>query len=147
MIQFVKDNRPYSQTNREDLINYYLSIGCVEVPILYDGDLLKPLWNGTEWVESATDEEIIEANKPKVPSQARSMNLRLILIQNGISMQSIYNTIASLPSPNNELAYQMFEYATHYDRNNAMINTLAQIMGVSQEQLDTFFIQAENLVV
>jgi hypothetical protein len=147
MIQFVKDNRPYSQTDREDLINYYLSIGCVEVPILYNGDLLKPLWNGTEWIEEATSEEIIEANKPKVPSQARSMNLRLILIQNGISMQSIYDTIASLPSPNNELAYQMFEYATHYDRNNAMINTLAQLMGVSQEQLDTFFIQAENLVV
>jgi hypothetical protein len=147
MIQFIKDNRPYSQTNREDLIDYYLSIGCVEVPILYDGDLIKPLWNGTEWIESATAEEIAEANKPKVPSQARSMNLRLILIQNGISMQSIYDTIASLPSPNNELAYQMFEYATHYDRNNAMINTLAQLMGVSQEQLDTFFIQAENLVV
>ena len=104
-------------------------------------------WNGTEWIEGATAEEIAEANKPKVPNQARSMNLRLILIQNGISMQSIYDTISSLPSPNNELAYQMFEYATHYDRNNAMINTLAQLMGVTQKQLDTFFIQAENLVV
>lgn len=95
-----------------------------------------------EIVEKEDISSIIE-----VPSTARSMNFRLVLIQNGITMQSIYDIIASLPSPNNELAYQMFEYATHYDRNNAMINTLAEIMGVSQEQLDDFFIQSENLVV
>lgn len=94
-----------------------------------------------------TPEEIAEANKPKVPQTARSMNFRLVLIQNGISMQSVYDLIDSLPTPQNQLAYQMFEYATHYDRNNAMINTLAQMMSISQEQLDDFFIQSENLVV
>jgi len=133
--------------NQDKVINGQLVSEWQATEVLPNETLLKPLWNGSEWIEGATAEEIIEANKPKVPSQARSMNLRLVLIQNGISMQSIYDTIASLPSPNNELAYQMFEYATHYDRNNAMINTLAQLMGVSQEQLDTFFIQAENLVV
>jgi len=98
-------------------------------------------------IEPASEAEIAEANKAKVPTQARSMNLRLVLIQNGISIQSVYDKIANLPSPNNELGYQMFEYATHYDRNNQMINTLAQLMNVSQKQLDDFFIQAENLVV
>lgn len=101
---------------------------------------------GVDYVKS-TPEEIAEANKPIVPNVARSMNFRLVLIQNGISMQSVYELIASLPSPQNELGYQMFEYATHYDRNNAMINGLAQMMGISQEQLDAFFIQSENLVV
>jgi hypothetical protein len=115
--------------------------------VLPSEDLLKPSWNGTEWIEGATAGEIAEANKPIVPSQARSMNLRLVLIQNGISIQDIYDTIASLPSPHNALGYQMFEYATHYDRNNPMINTLAQLMNISQEELDNFFIQAENLVV
>jgi hypothetical protein len=113
----------------------------------YQGNFINPIWNGSEYVEGATPEEIAEANKPIVPSTARSMNFRIVLIQNGITMQSIYDVISSLPSPNNELAYQMFEYATHYDRNNEMINTLAQIIGVSQEQLDNFFIQSENLVV
>ena len=28
--------------------------------------LLKPFWNGTEWIEGATPEEIAEANKPIV---------------------------------------------------------------------------------
>ena len=99
------------------------------------------------WIEGATSKEIAEANKPIVPTQARSMNLRLVLIENGIFMESIYDLINSLPSPTKEKAYQMFEYATHYDRNNQMLNTLAQMLNISQEQLDQFFIQAENLVV
>ena len=101
----------------------------------------------THEVIDFTPEEIAEANKPKVPQTARSMNFRLVLIQNGISTQAVYDLIDSLPTPQNQLAYQMFEYATHYDRNNTMINGLAQMMGISQEQLDDFFIQSENLVV
>lgn len=112
-------------------------------------DFVKPMVSPQtlEVYEGATPEEIAEANKAKAPTQARSMNLRLVLIQNGISIQDVYDAIASLPSPQNALGYQMFEYATHYDRNNPMINTLAQLMNVSQEQLDDFFIQAENLVI
>lgn len=60
MRQFVKDNRPFAQTSREDFAQKYLSEGCTEVPILYNGDLFKPLWNGSEWIESATSEEIAE---------------------------------------------------------------------------------------
>lgn len=114
---------------------------------MYENQFFIGIWNGSEWVEGATPEEIAEANKPIVPQTARSMNFRLVLIQNGISMQSVYDLIDSLPTPQNQLAYQMFEYATHYDRNNAMVNGLAQMMGISQEQLDDFFIQSENLVV
>lgn len=147
MIQFILKNKPYCQTDRIDLINYYQSLGCEQVSVLYNGEFLNPIWNGSEWIEGATPEEIEQANKPIVPAQARSMNFRLVLIQNGITMQSIYDAIAALPSPHNELGYQMFEYATHYDRSNAMINTLAQLMGISQEQLDNFFVQSENLVV
>ena len=60
MRQFIKNNRPYSQTDREDLIQHYLDLGCVEVPILYNGSFLKPLWNDTQWIEEATPEEIAE---------------------------------------------------------------------------------------
>lgn len=112
-------------------------------------DFIKPMVNSEtlEVYEGATPEEIAEVNKPIVPQTARSMNFRLVLIQNGISMQSVYDLIDSLPTPQNQLAYQMFEYATHYDRNNTMINGLAQMMSISQEQLDDFFIQSEKLVV
>lgn len=147
MRQFIKNNRPYAQTSREDFAQKYLSEGCEEVSVLYNGNFIDAVWNGSEFIEGATPEEIAEANNPIVLQTARSMNFRLVLIQNGISMQAVYNLISSLPSPQNELAYQMFEYATHYERSNAMVNLLAQMMGISQEQLDDFFIQSENLVV
>ena len=147
MRQFIKNNKPYAQTSRYDFAQKYLDEGCLEVPVLYNGSFLNPIWNGTDFIEGATPEEIAEANKAKVPQTARSMNFRLVLIQNGISMQSVYDLIDSLPTPQSELAYQMFEYATDYDRNNAMVNALAQMTGISQEQLDDFFIQAENLVI
>ena len=147
MRQFIKNNRPYQQTERNDFAQKFILEGAIEVPILYNENFIKPTWNDSEWIEGATPEEIEQANKPIVPQIARSMNFRLVLIKNGISMQSVYDLIANLPSPQNELAYQMFEYATHYDRNNAMVNGLAQMMGISQEQLDDFFIQSEKLVI
>ena len=60
MIQFIKDNKPFSQTDREDLIPYYLGLGCEQVPILYNGNFIDPIWNGSEWIEGATPEEIAE---------------------------------------------------------------------------------------
>lgn len=132
----------------EIIERYRNTQGMFEVPLCVE-QFYRKKWDfdNEVWIEGATPEEIAEANKVIVPQIARSMNFRLVLIQNGISMQSVYDLIASLPSPQNELGYQMFEYATHYDRNNAMINGLAQIMGISQEQLDDFFIQSENLVI
>lgn len=127
--------------------NNELPIECGFASKNYNLQFIAGKWNGTEWVEGLTDEELAELNKPIVPAIARSMNFRLVLIQNGISLQTIYDIIAGLPFPHNELAYQMFEYATHYDRNNAMINQLAAMMSISQEQLDNFFIQSENLTV
>ena len=67
MRQFIKNNKPYAQTSREDFAQKYLLEGCVEVPVLYAyGTFIDAFWNGSEWIEGATPEEIAEANKPKV---------------------------------------------------------------------------------
>ena len=60
MRQFIKNNRPYAQTSREDFVEKYLSEGCLEVPVLYNGSFIDPIWNGSEWIEGATPEEIAE---------------------------------------------------------------------------------------
>ena len=65
MIQFILENKPYTQTDREDLIPYYLGLGCEQVPVLYNGGLIKPIWNGSEWIEGATPEEIAEQELEK----------------------------------------------------------------------------------
>lgn len=66
MRQFIKNNRPYAQTSREDFAQKYLAEGCEEVSVLYNGNFIDPTWNGSEFIEGATPEEIAEANKPKV---------------------------------------------------------------------------------
>ena len=60
MRQFIKNNKPYAQTSREDFAQKYLSEGCQEVSVLYNGGFIKPIWFGSEWIEGATPEEIAE---------------------------------------------------------------------------------------
>lgn len=61
MKQFIKDNRPYAQTSREDFAQKYLEEGCEEVPVLYiQGTFIDAIWNGIDFVEGATSEEITE---------------------------------------------------------------------------------------
>ena len=60
MRQFIKNNRPYAQTSRDDFAQKYLSEGCEEVSVLYNGNFVDPIWNGTTFMEGATPEEITE---------------------------------------------------------------------------------------
>ena len=66
MIQFILNNKPFSLTDREDLIPYYLGLGCIQVPKLYNGSFLNPIWNGTDFIEEATPEEIAEQKHYKI---------------------------------------------------------------------------------
>ena len=59
MRQFILNNKPYSQTDRDDVAAYYISIGCIEVPILYQDNFFEPVWNGSNFIESLTPEEIL----------------------------------------------------------------------------------------
>lgn len=66
MRQFVKNNRPYAQTSREDFAQKYLSEGCEEVSVLYNGNSIDAVWNGNDFVEGATPEEIAQQNQLKI---------------------------------------------------------------------------------
>ena len=66
MKQFIKDNRPYCQSDRDDLTNYYISLGCIEVPVLYRDELIIPIWNGKIFIESATQTDIDRINEEKI---------------------------------------------------------------------------------
>lgn len=56
--QFIKNNRPFAKTNKQYSIDKYLLEGCVEVPVLYEGNFIDAIWNGSEFIEGATPEEI-----------------------------------------------------------------------------------------
>lgn len=117
----------------------------IEVNVLYTGNYLFPKWNSTQWIEGATTEEIAELNKTIVPESISQMKLRKQLILSGIAISSIDALIQSLPQPNRDLIYTMWEYAVVFDRNNPELNAMAQMLNISSEQLDEIFINGNLL--
>lgn len=103
---------------------------------------------GVEWVlidKTPTPEEIAEANKPIVPESISQMKLRKQLILSGISISLIDDLIQQLPQPNRDLIFTMWEYAVVFDRANPELNEMAQMLNISQEQLDDIFINGNKL--
>lgn len=145
MIQFILNNKPYCQTDREDLLSYYLGLGCEEVSVLYNGNFLNPFWNGTEFIEGATPEEIAEANKPIVPQTISAMRLKLQLFDMGITDEDIFQDIDSIPDfmfsiAEKEKAKIKYKTATTFERVNGELNFIATMEGLTQEQVDEIFI-------
>ena len=150
MRQFIKDNRPYAQTSREDFAQKYLDESCLEVPVLYNGSFIDPIWNGTEWIEGATSEEIAEANKPKVPEEISAMRLKLQLFDLGITDEDIFEDIDSIPDSmfsiaEKEKAKIKYKTAVTFERTNGELNFVATMEGLTQEQVDEIFINGNLL--
>ena len=79
MRQFIKNNKPYAQTSREDFAQKYLLEGAEICPILYNGNFTNPIWNGSNWIENATPEELQEIQRPILLERLQdySIDLRL----------------------------------------------------------------------
>ena len=146
MRQFIKNNRPYAQTSREDFAQKYLSEGCEEVPVLYNRSFIDAVWNGTDFVEGATPEEIAEANKPKVPIQVKNMKFRLALIKSGIMPSSIDTSITQMPEgAMKENIFTLWNFADYLERNDVSLNYMAGQFNITHEQLDNLFILSDTL--
>ena len=146
MRQFIKNNRPYAQTSREDFAQKYLAEGCEEVSVLYNGNFVDPIWNGTTFMEGATPEEIAEANKPIVPIQIKNMKFRLALIKSGIMPSSIDSVITQMPEgAMKENIFTLWNFADYLERNDASLNYMAGQFNITHEQLDEIFINGNLL--
>lgn len=146
MRQFIKNNKPYAQTSREDFAQKYLDESCLEVPVLYNGSFIDPIWNGTAFVEGATPEEIAEANKPKVPIQVKNMKFRLALIKSGIMPSSIDSAITQMPEgAMKENIFTLWNFADYLERNDASLNYMAGQFNITHEQLDNLFILSDTI--
>ena len=127
--------------------------------VLVPQDDTTPMWqaywqhkqSGGEIVfVEATQEEITEANKPKVPCSISRMRLKLELFERNITVEDIVDTITSIPSSvfseaEKQKALIKFQEATSYDRYNADLNLIATLMGLSQQDLDEIFINGNLL--
>lgn len=104
--------------------------------------LLKPDVNNdyTDFIETATEQELQDYISSQVPQTISQMKFRVQLILNGISIDSIYQTINSIPDELlRQMIYTKFEYAQEFERTDETLNQMAQMLQVSQEQLDSIF--------
>ena len=100
---------------------------------------------GFQYVES-TEQEIAEANKPKVPIQVKNMKFRLALIKSGIMPSSIDTAINQMPEgAMKENIFTLWNFADYLERNDASLNYMAGQFNISQEQLDNLFILSDTL--
>ena len=99
-----------------------------------------------KYYEGATAEEMAEEKKLIVPGSISQMKLRMQLILSGISIASIYAMIEQIPDQmQKELIYAKWEYAVIFDRNDATLNQMVQLLGITSEQLDDIFINGNKL--
>lgn len=123
----------------------------IEKPInaterIYTGSYIKPKYSVQDdnFYESATIEEIEEANKPFAPLEVALWKLKFILSQMGLE-QSVIDSINQLPDPPKTAALYLWNYGTAVDRHSATVDLIKQSVGLSDRQVDDIFIQAESI--
>lgn len=93
-------------------------------------------WHNGQWIETA----------PVVPEIISARQIRLWLINNGIQLIQVENAINNIEDPiTRETIKIEWEYAPYVERNHPMLVPLAQALGLTEQQIDIAFIQAQNI--
>jgi len=112
----------------------------------YNLNFVKPIWNGSEWIEGATPQEIAEYSALKVPKEVANMNFRLALIRFGIFPSIIDTAFAYMEnSAEREEYIALWNTANTMERNNPKLIAMALEFGINSMQLDEIFKYANTL--
>ena len=113
------------------------------VNIEYLGNFYKPFWNGIEWIEGATQQEIEEANKPTIPEVVTRRQFKIALAVLGYNEENILNGINQLPEPNKTIARISYTESGTFERNSDDLNFVAKtFLSLTDEQIDEVFLTA-----
>jgi hypothetical protein len=84
---------------------------------------------------------------PVTNQQLRSALVMLSFQQNKPQLHpdSIRAFIDTLPEPNKSLAIQSWEYSNEMYRNNPLVNSMAPVLGLTSQDLDSVWIYAKTL--
>lgn len=103
------------------------------------GNFIKFKFDGENWIEGTTSEEILAKNP--VPELITRRQFKIALAILGKNEQSILNGIAQLPEPNQTIARISYMEAGTFERNNPELITVAtNFLQMSSEEIDQVFI-------
>ena len=107
-------------------------------------DFLSFISNGGVLEEiEATEEEIIEANKPIIPEIVSRRQFKIALAVLGYEENNILNGINQLPEPNKTIARISYTESGTFERNSDDLNFVAKtFLNLTDEQIDEVFLTA-----
>jgi hypothetical protein len=107
----------------------------------YFGGLIKEFWNGSEWVESATPEEITQHQQSLVPQIITRRQFKIALAILGKNEQDILNGISQLPEPTRTIATISYTEAGTFERTNPELIFVGKMfLQMTDAQIDNIFI-------
>lgn len=124
---------PWTEYHVED--DFICPEGFSELP-LADFELLKSAIDITAYT-AAIRRENTQSVSPR--------QIRLALLQMGISMSTIDSALASLSEPTKSQAIVEWNHASYFERNWPLVSAVAAILGWTDSQLDDLWILASTL--
>jgi len=107
---------------------------------------IKPVWNGTQWEEGATQQDLEDYRKSQVPPEVQLWRIRTILKLSQLEAQ-IETVLDSLPEPSKTAANYIWNYGTTVERNSQTVLLIQTTLQLTDEQVDDLFIQANEIVL
>jgi hypothetical protein len=80
---------------------------------------------------------------PPPPATVSARQIRLWLLNNGVSLEDVAAAISAIPDEAQRQAVAIeWEYAPYVERSHPMLQPLAQALGLTDEQVDAAFLEA-----
>lgn len=94
------------------------------------------IWNNGSWV----------VPEQYTPETVSARQIRLWLLQNGVSLQMVNSAISAIEDPilRDSVAIE-WEYAPYVERNHPILLPLAQALGLTEQDINRCFIEASNI--
>lgn len=122
-----------------DLINGWITNNNPKINnwiLLPDQPSNNHIWVNGSWVLIPQD----------VPQTVSARQVRIWLIQHGISLSQVENAIDNIQDPvTRDITRVEWEYAPYIERSHPMLIPLGEALGLSPEQIDQAFIEANSL--
>ena len=136
--------KEWVNNNQDKLINGDFVKNWTLAP-KYDKNFLLPKWDGGNYYEAATTEEIEEANKPIIPEVVSRRQFKIALAVLGYNEQDILNGINQLPEPNKTIARISYTESGTFERNSDDLIFVAKtFLQLTDEQIDEVFLTAQT---
>lgn len=83
---------------------------------------------------------------PEIPQTVSARQVRIWLIQHGISLSQVDTAINTIEDPVvRDITKVEWEYAPYIERSHPMLIPLGAALGLSNEQIDQAFVEASNI--